>query len=56
MTDYSLFPFEDYALNEIAAMMIQSVQLGDAGFTRACREQIKIRRETCEDEMSRVRG
>lgn len=44
MADYSNFPFDNFSIDEIAEMMMQSVLLGDDEFAVACREQIKRRR------------
>ena len=46
MADYSHFPFDEFSVDEIAQMMLQSVLLGDDEFAIACREQIKRRPTT----------
>lgn len=44
MADFSDFPFEMFTIDEIAKMLILSVDLRDKDFAAACSEQLKHRR------------
>lgn len=43
MTDYSEFPFHLYTTGEIVRMLIESAQLNDEAFVKACQEELKHR-------------
>jgi len=42
MADYSNFPFGDFTLAEIFALMRESKDIGDTEFVDVCREAIRL--------------
>lgn len=46
MADYSEFPFHLYTIEEIAQMAIDSEQVEDDEFVRACLAELKKRKES----------
>ena len=42
MADYSNFPFGDFTVAEIFALMRESKDIGDTEFVDACREAIRL--------------